>query len=103
MSAAAQDVACVHVACIGVSGVNEGCFYQPPSIGPELPRQVRDSVGGLWTNHGGHCYYLQLPADHPSGRRYEITTWGELQRLARGEQPVWTRSFPSGPWEVSVA
>lgn len=97
-----EDVPCVHVDCADHDGINRGCRYQPPAIGPQVPRQVRDAEGGLWTTHGdGKVYYRQLPADDPSGRRYELATWPELVRHAAGETTRYDR-LPPGPWEVTV-
>lgn len=88
------DVECVHVACDGFTG----CQYQPPALGPQLPRQIKAADGSLWTSHGGRVYYLRKPDGG-----YELAMWSELARHAAGHAPGPRDRLPAGPWTVTVA
>lgn len=83
-----HPVPCSHVACAWAPG----CQYVPevPAIGPELPVQIRDANGQLWTRdtHGaGRIYWTA---------QHELVTWSVVVGHYRSKRDTW----PGGSWTV---
>lgn len=84
---------CSHAYC------GETCDFKPPTIGPLLPRQVRDVDGELWTRHAhldeSTLFYWQR------GKDVRIAFWRDIAGPRYdGDLESLRSKFPEGPWTV---
>lgn len=89
-----RAIRCGHIACFELGE----CGYQPPAVGPDLPRAVTAVDGSLWWRDG-----REFSRQRSCGPVHDQTSvaWSELaHRIAHGRPLDPGHAFPDGPFAL---